>query len=263
MRTMHGSPVMSGRLARGAQVDRALHTLGITAYAMENCLRKLVIGLLAVWATGASAQEAVKHIGVFVEPYYRAAASPQQRPSIAVARAFDDRLSQNDPTLVKAVEREIRSQPELVTPMTLMVLSIRLYDLGFRDESVFWHYAAKDRMRTIAHIVSAGITGANVATRDFAATAGPIVNGYAFCDTDKQRTTRRAAFEWVRDHPYQAIFLPQLPSPFADRAAALRDVVTEMENDVKKEAAYLGVPKNLERLKKVRAENGADRKYCW
>ena len=29
--------------------------------------------------------------------------------------------------------------------MTMMVLAIRLYDVGLRDDAVFWFYAAKDR----------------------------------------------------------------------------------------------------------------------
>ncbi len=226
-------------------------------------LRLLVLVFMTLLATSAPAQQAVKRIGVYVDPYYRAATDANERPSVSVARAFDDRLSQNDPQRIKEVEAEIRKHPELVTPMSLMVLSIRLYDMGFRDDAVFWHYVAKDRLRTISQIVSSGISGAIVATRDFAATAGPVINGYAFCDLRKQRLARRAAFEWVRDNPYQAIFLPQLSSPFADRVAALREVMTLIENDVNREAEYLDFPANRERLTSARQESGADRMYCW
>jgi len=229
-------------------------------------LRNPLLALLALFTfhgVGAQAQEPVRQVAVFVEPYYRAAADPTGRPSVAVARAFDERLAGNDPRLIKEVEAEIRTQPELITPMTLMVLSIRLYDTGSRDDAVFWHYVAKDRLRTISQIVSGGISGAVVATRDFAATAGPTINGYAFCNVEKQRTARRAAFEWVRDHPYQAIFLEALPSRFADRAAALRDVLAGIEGDVRKEAEYLSDPANLESLKASRRQSGADARFCW
>lgn len=228
-----------------------------------SILRIIAPIVLALSALSASAQEPVKYVGVFVDPYYRAAADPTGNPTVAVAKAFDARLSMNDPKKIREVEAEIRSRPEFITPMTLMVLSIRLYDTGYRDESVFWHYAAKDRMRTIAQVVNGGISGAIVATRDFSATAGPTINGYAFCDLVKQRAARVAAFEWVRDNPYQAIFIEQLPSRFADRVAALKDAIATIEADVHKEAEYISDPKNLERFKAARLENGADSKYCW
>lgn len=223
----------------------------------------LAHALLAVQVVSACAQEPVKHVGVFVDPYYRAAADPNGIPAVAVASAFDARLSTNDRSKIKEVEAEIRSKPDLVTPMTLMVLSIRLYDTGLRDESVFWFYAAKDRMRTIAQIVSGGISGALVATRDFAATAGQTINGYAFCDLEKQKLARRTAFEWVRDNPYRAIFLEQLPSRVNDRAVALQDVLTSIEADVRKEAEYINAPPTREGLRKAREESGANLKYCW
>lgn len=226
-------------------------------------MRLLALTLLALQAVHAYAQEPVKHVGVFVDPYYRAAADPTGSPAVAVASAFDARLSTNDRSKIKEVEAEIRSKPDLVTPMTLMVLSIRLYDTGLRDESVFWFYTAKDRMRTIAQIVSGGINGAMAATRGFTATAGQTINGYAFCDLEKQKSARRTAFEWVRDNPYQAIFLEQLPSRVTDRAAALQAVLSSIETDVRKEAEYISEPSNREGLKKAREESGANFKYCW
>lgn len=226
-------------------------------------MRFIVPTLLALQVIGAYAQEPAKHVGVFVDPYYRAAADPTGSPSVSVAKAFDARLGMNDPKKIREVEAEIRAKPGLITPMTLMVLSIRLYDTGFRDEAVFWHYAAKDRMRTIAHVASGGISGAVVATRDFAATAGRTINGYAFCDFNKQRAARRAAFEWVRDNPYQAIFMERLPSRFTDRAAALQDVLAQIEDDLRKEAEYIGDPENRKAFQMARQENGANAKFCW
>ena len=226
-------------------------------------MRITIASLALLISNSCFAQEQVKHIGVFVEPYYRAAANAAGTPQVAVARAFDARLSLNVPTKIKGVGAEIRANPVLITPMSLMVLSIRLYDMGFREDSVFWHYVAKDRMFTINRVVSDGISGAMTATRDFAATAGQAINGYAFCNPETQRSQRKRAFEWVRDNPYRAIFLPQLASPFTDREAALREAVSALENNVRKEAEFLSDNANIERLKKVRLENGTHAKYCW
>lgn len=89
-------------------------------------MRITIASLALLISNSCFAQEQVKHIGVFVEPYYRAAANAAGTPQVAVARAFDARLSLNEPTKIKEVEAEIRANPDLITPMTLMVLSIRL-----------------------------------------------------------------------------------------------------------------------------------------
>ena len=44
--------------------------------------------------------------------------------------------------------RHRRTTTGWLTPMTIMVLAIRLYDVGLRDDAVFWFYAAKNRFAT-------------------------------------------------------------------------------------------------------------------
>lgn len=108
-------------------------------------MRITIASLALLISNSCFAQEQVKHIGVFVEPYYRAAANAAGTPQVAVARAFDARLSLNEPTKIKEVEAEIRANPDLITPMTLMVLSIRLYDMGFREvpRRFVWNLTAR------------------------------------------------------------------------------------------------------------------------
>jgi hypothetical protein len=55
----------------------------------------------------------------------------------------------------------IVAKPQVVTPMTMMVLAIRLYDVGLRDDAVFWFYASKDRFQTLTEFVG----GWNTANR--------------------------------------------------------------------------------------------------
>ena len=38
--------------------------------------------------------------------------------------------------------------------MTMMVLSIRLYDVGLRDDAVFWFYVAKDRYIVLSEVLN-------------------------------------------------------------------------------------------------------------
>ena len=61
-------------------------------------------------------------------------------------KQYNDLLSSSRREDILATRDLIVAAPKLVTPMTLMVLAIRLYDVGLRDDAVFWFYAAKDQI---------------------------------------------------------------------------------------------------------------------
>src|SRR5690606_18124288 len=108
----------------------------------------------------------------------------------------------------------------LVTPMTMMVLAIRFYDAGLRDDAVFWFYAAKDRYLASARVMDFShpqLSEVAAAISAFAALAGPYINGYAFCDVARQGAIRAKEVEWVVAHPYEAALLPQIPGLPGDR----------------------------------------------
>ena len=90
----------------------------------------------------ALAAERVTRVDIYVEPYYAAAESPDGRPTVAIGKTFDELLSSTKREDIVAARDKIASDPKVITPMTMMVLAIRLYDLGLRDDSVFWFYAA-------------------------------------------------------------------------------------------------------------------------
>ena len=92
----------------------------------------------------------IKQIGVYVVPYYEAAKAPEGQPKVAAAKAFDAQLFSKRKEDILAVRDTIQAAPQGITPMTLMVLTIRLYDVGLRDDSVFWFYVAKNRYFTMA-----------------------------------------------------------------------------------------------------------------
>ena len=97
----------------------------------------------------------------------------------------------------------------------------------------------------------------------FATLAGPVINGYAFCDVANQQAQRARAIAWVEANPYQAVFIASLPSRKPDRKASLADAVTAIKAAAAKESAYLADPKNVAELKATRAKNGADERFCW
>jgi hypothetical protein len=227
---------------------------GIAGAAAFSCL-----------ATMTHAAEPVRHIGIHVQPYYEAARAPGGTPRVAVGSTFDG-LASSRRADISALRDKIVADPRLVTPMTLMVLAIRLYDVGLRDDAVFWFYAAKDRYLTLDGVVDVGAGGlAQVedAVRSFATLAGPFINGYAFCDIANQQAIRAKALDWVEQNPYEAIFMERLPAKSKDRKTALRDAIAGIRASAAKESAYLRDPKNAAEMRATRAKNQMNAKFCW
>lgn len=229
--------------------------------------RRLLASLAGAAAVSLSAAHAepVRHIGIYVQPYYEAAREPGGTPRVAVGRSFDG-LASNKREDILAIRDRIVKEPKLVTPMTLMVLAIRLYDVGLRDDAVFWFYAAKDRFLTLDEVVDVGAGGlAQVedAIRNFSTLAGPIINGYAFCDIANQQTIRAKALDWVEQNPYEAIFMERLPAKQSNRKQALVEAVATLRASAAKEAAYFKDASNIAKFRADRARNRVDEKYCW
>ena len=232
--------------------------------------RRTLVGItgaaaLGVALTMAHAAEPVRHIGIHVQPYYQAARTPGGTPRVEVGRGFE-RLASNRREDILALRDRIVADPKLVTPMTLMVLAIRFYDVGLRDDAVFWFYAAKDRYLTLDEVVeveAGGLAQVEDAVRSFSTLAGPIINGYAFCDIANQQAIRARALDWVEANPYDAIFMERLPAKAKDRKAALRDAVATVRANAAKESAYLRDAKMVAQLRADRAKNRMDAKFCW
>ncbi len=94
--------------------------------------------LIVLQPLAALADEPVKHIGIYVQPYYELAKEPGGHPRVAVVESFNSLLASDKRSDIVAARDKIEAKPDLVTPMTMMVLAIRLYDVGMRDDAVFW-----------------------------------------------------------------------------------------------------------------------------
>ena len=224
----------------------------------------LAAALLA--APVARASEPVRHVGIYVTPYYEAARDAGGTPKVAVARAWDALLASSRREDVARARDGIAKDNALLTPMTLMVLAIRLYDVGLRDDSVFWFYAAKNRYFTlegVADVRAPQLAQVEDAVRNFAALAGPVINGYAFCDIARQQKIAARALQWTIDNPYKTLFLPQVPARPGDRAQNLDRAIAAMRANVAKERDYLAKPENVARFRQQRTDNAADQRFCW
>jgi len=99
--------------------------------------------------------------------------------------------------------------------------------------------------------------------RNFSALAGPVINGYAFCDIANQQKIRARALDWVEQNPYEAIFMERLPAKNADRTQSLAAAVALIRQSAAKERDYLADAAHAKKFRADRARNGTDEKYCW
>src|SRR6476619_6832725 len=126
------------------------------------------------------------HIEVYITPYYNSAG-----PAIEVGPFSKGLAAKSEPEFVATISKMKQSWNELRFP-EVYVAAIRLYDLGFRNESIYWFYSAQYRGRLFATLVdqekmgSIGSPGFELkqAANAFQQLVGPYINGYAFGDID-------------------------------------------------------------------------------
>ena len=89
--------------------------------ALALCLASLV-------APTVQAADPVKHIAIYVDPFYRAGRTPEEAPQVSTGAPHAPLLASLKPEDIVAARDLVDKNPALVTPMTMMVLAIRLYD---------------------------------------------------------------------------------------------------------------------------------------
>lgn len=222
--------------------------------------------LLVLLCRDVFAAEPVRHIGIYVEPFYRSAQAPGGLPQVRVGKQYNELLASNKREDIFAARDLVNAKPALVTPMTLMVLAIRFYDVGLRDEAVFWFYAAKDRYIVMSEVLDTKtqlLAQADDAMRSFSTLAGPAINGYAFCDLARQKEAHAKAVAWVETNPYEVMFMARAPALPGDRAENARRAVASAKQRAAKERAYFDDPKNVAAYETARKRNEAEVKFCW
>ncbi len=240
---------------------------------MKKLNFKLFISILGVisipqiancQATEEKAIEKVTFIPAYVLPFYsgpRKAGGPPE--TVAVATNFDKNLSSTKEENILEVRDAILKDNATITPMTMFVLSSRLYDVGLKDDAVFWFYAAKDRC-----IVTRTVGDPNVlaialdACNSFITLLGNFINGYAFCNIDKQGKAFKDAAEWTSKNPYKALLNPVIPSPHKDREKVMKEAAANRIQQALKEESYFKDQANREKLIEGRKKNFMDLKYC-
>ena len=241
---------------------------------MRSRLRTILCALLAaptlVLAQAASepqaAAEPVRQLVVYVMPYYSAGDTFAAAPKVAVDPLYDALLASTDVADIRKARDAIAAKPNLVSPETMMVLAIRLYDVGLRDDALFWFYAGRDRFLTMDAVLDMRslrlVREADTVTR-FVEALGPAMDGYALCDVVRHGEREDRAIAWVAAHPYKLLGYSDLPAQSEDRNAALAHAVNRLRELSQNNQALLAKPEAQAQLAEARKKTQADVRFCW
>ena len=197
-------------------------------------------------------------IEVYITPFYNS-----KGPTIEAGPFSNGLAAKSEPEFVATIRKMKQSWNELRFP-ELYVAAIRLYDLGFRDESVYWFYSAQYRGRLFAGLVDRekmGSMGAPAfelvqAANAFQQLVGPYINGYAFGDIDRLVSVVSRVQKEHRSVPDLVKLYPKVT--FKPRAewetgnSGLNEGLTKFLDTLKDQKAT---------LKKTRIENGTEAKF--
>lgn len=152
---------------------------------------RAIIPALALFAIGsftlkAQAPSDPAHIGVEIQPYYNS-----DGPKISIGK-YSKGLASKDEKEFVATIAEMKQDWQKLTFPQMFVAAARLYDLGYRKESVYWFYTAQYRGRLFCTLVNEAKLGSigdpafeqYHAYEAFSELVGPYINGYAFGDPD-------------------------------------------------------------------------------
>ena len=208
----------------------------------------------------------VVQLHVDVSPYYVAGRQPGQPPQVAVDPDYDALLSSVKAADILKARDGIARQPALVKPQTLIVLAMRLYDIGARDDAVFWYYAGMDRFATMQRVLdmrSLRLVRSAEVVDAFSHAAGPAIDGFAYCSISFQAERETRAIDWVAAHPYAALGYTDLPAQSEDRNAALVAAIKALRADAAKKKAMFANPASLDEFEATRLANHAHERFCW
>jgi len=209
----------------------------------------------------------VKHIPMDVPPYYVTSNNPEQRPQVRVSSVIDTLLASNDPADILRVREMISVTPGRYTPLAFAVLSFRMYEVGLRDDAMFWYYVARYHFQTMQGVldISAPVLAHfRHAMSAFILHGGDrVIEGYALCDPARRIEQLRAAFEWVAAKPYSLLYMDNIAALPGDRRENLRNTLLRLKDELDDKARLTEDKSLLDDLARERRENGDEVRYCW
>jgi hypothetical protein len=202
------------------------------------------------------------HIDVYVTPYYNS-----KGPSVSVGRFSSGLASAKEDEFLATITTMKKDWDQLTFP-ELYVAAIRLYDLGYRKEAVYWFYSAQYRGRQFGILLdqskmgSIGSPGFELlqAQNAFLQLVGPYINGYAFGDTDGLVKVVERVQQEGRKMPDLQTTYPGVTfrsksawqsanTDLADGMSKLISTLKEKKDDIKRQRIQQGIEEKFSKLK--------------
>ena len=201
------------------------------------------------------------HIDVYVTPYYNS-----KGPEISAGRFSSGLASAKEGDFLATIAKMKKDWDRLTFP-ELYVAAIRLYDLGYRKEAVYWFYSAQYRGRQFGVLLdqtkmgSIGSPGFELlhAQNAFYQLVGPYINGYAFGDTDGLvKIVEKVQKEGLRIPDLLAAYpgvtfrskseWQSANTNLADRMNDLISMLKEKKDDIKRQRIQRGMEEKFSNL---------------
>jgi len=201
------------------------------------------------------------HIDVYVTPYYNS-----KGPSVSVGRFSSGLAAAKEDEFLATITKMKKDWDQLTFP-ELYVAAIRLYDLGYRKEAVYWFYTAQYRGRQFGMLLdqskmgSIGSPGFELlqAQNAFFQLVGPYINGYAFGDTDGLVKVAERVQQEGRKIPDLQTSYPNIAfrsksewesanTDLADGMSKLISTLKEMKDDIRRQRIQQGIEEKFSKL---------------
>jgi hypothetical protein len=195
---------------------------------------------------------------IYVTPFY-----DSNGLKVAVGEQ-SKRLASADSKTILQVSEELKKEKDKLRADVMYVAAIRLYDLGHKDEAVYWFYSAQYRARVFSSILDkekVGSIGSEAfelkqAYLSFNQLAGEYINGYAFGDLPKLEKTLLKVVEEGKSAPKYCDIYPKVKF-------APEESWAEKNKEVSKGLSGLieFIKTNADSIKEQRKKNGIEGKY--
>jgi hypothetical protein len=229
-------------------------------------MNKLAFALVAINFVSFSLKAAQpeinpSHIDVYVTPYY-----DSKGPTVSVGRFSSGLASAKEDEFLITIAQMKKDWDRLTFP-EVYVGAIRLYDLGYRKEAIYWFYSAQYRGRQFGVLLdqtkmgSIGSPGFELlhAQNAFYQLVGPYINGYAFGDMDGLvKIVERVQKEGRRIPDLQATYpgvtfrnkseWPSANTELADGMNQLISMLKEKKDEIRHQRIERGMEEKFSKL---------------
>ncbi len=196
---------------------------------------------------------------IYVSPFYNS-----DGPEVNVGK-FSDKLRAKDEEALAKTVVEMKSEFGRLPIEAMYVAAVRLYDIGLRDEAVYWFYSAQYRARLYKSILDPKMIGGigsaafelSSAFGAFHQLSGPFINGYAFCSQETLLKTLDRVKSEIEELPEFAHIYPEVAFIPAESWPEKAHVSSE---GLATFAAQVSAKWND--IQSSRKENGMDEKFC-